>query len=150
MDVVGHEAIGPAGDAVGAAALGDEVAIEGIIARLGKQRLSTIARSRHVMGRAGNGDARKTSHGPAITVVAEGQDRALTLPWTRPASRRRREIIQGVGEAQHPLRAMRTKAGRGRDRAVSALRRVAQPVQRGPSWSERLSGWRSGGEPEER
>jgi len=40
------------------------------------------------------------------SVVAEGLDRALTLPWTRPSSRRRREIIQRVGEAQQPLRAM--------------------------------------------
>ena len=52
-------------------------------------------------------------------VVAEGQDRVLTLPWTRPSSRRRREIIQRVGEAQQPLRAMRTKA---RDGFVKALR----------------------------
>ena len=52
-------------------------------------------------------------------VVAEGQDRVLTLPWTRPSSRRRREIIQGVGEAQQPLRAMRTKA---RDGFIKALR----------------------------
>ena len=37
----------------------------------------------------------------------------MTLPWTRPSSRRRREIIQGVGEAQQPLRAMRTKARDG-------------------------------------
>jgi hypothetical protein len=43
MNEVGHEAIAPAGDAVGAAALGEQVAIEGIIARLGEQRLSTIA-----------------------------------------------------------------------------------------------------------
>ena len=33
VNVVGHEAIGPAGDAVGAAALGEQVAIERIIAR---------------------------------------------------------------------------------------------------------------------
>ena len=52
-------------------------------------------------------------------VVAEGQDRALTLPWTRPSSRRRREIIQGVGEAQRPQRAMRTKT---RDGFIKALR----------------------------
>ena len=53
------------------------------------------------------------------SVVAEGQDRALTLPWTRPSSRRRREIIPGVGEAQRPQRAMRTKA---RDGFIKALR----------------------------
>ncbi len=52
-------------------------------------------------------------------VVAEGQDRVLTLPWTRTSSRRRREIIEGVGEAQQPLRAMRTKA---RDGFIKALR----------------------------
>ena len=45
-------------------------------------------------------------------VVADGQDRVVTLPWTRPSSRRRREIIHGVGEAQ-PLRAMRRKARDG-------------------------------------
>ncbi len=53
------------------------------------------------------------------SIVAEGLDRALTLPWTRPSSRRRREIIQRVGEAQQPLRAMRTKA---RDGFIKALR----------------------------
>jgi len=52
-------------------------------------------------------------------VVVEGQDRVLTLPWTRASSRRRREIIRGVGEAQGTLRAMRTKA---RDGFVRALR----------------------------
>lgn len=52
-------------------------------------------------------------------VVAEGQDRVLTLPWTRSSSRRRREIIQGVGELNQPQRLMRTKA---RDGFVRALR----------------------------
>ena len=52
------------------------------------------------------------------SIVVEGQDRVLTLPWTRASSRRRREIIQGVGEAQRPLRAMRTKA---RDSFIRAL-----------------------------
>ena len=42
----------------------------------------------------------------------------MTLPWTRTSSRRRREIIQRVGEAQQPLRAMRTKA---RDGFIKAL-----------------------------
>jgi site-specific DNA recombinase len=53
------------------------------------------------------------------SVVDEGQDRVLTLPWTRTSSRRRREIIERVGEAQQPLRAMRTKA---RDGFIKALR----------------------------
>jgi site-specific DNA recombinase len=55
----------------------------------------------------------------AESIVVNGQDRVLTLPWTRASSRRRREIIQGVGEAQGPLRAMRTKA---RDGFIGALR----------------------------
>ena len=45
------------------------------------------------------------------SVVAEGQDRVLTLPWTWTPSRRRREIIQVVGEAQQPLRATTLTAG---------------------------------------
>jgi hypothetical protein len=55
----------------------------------------------------------------AESIVVEGQDRVLTLPWTRASSRRRRKIIQGVGEAQGPLRAMRTKA---RDSFIGASR----------------------------
>ena len=55
----------------------------------------------------------------AESIAVEGQDRVLTLPWTRASSRRRREIIQGVVEAQGPLRAMRTKA---RDSFIGALR----------------------------
>jgi hypothetical protein len=57
------------------------------------------------------------------SIVCEGQDRVLTLPWTRVSSRRRREIIQGVGEAQRPLRAMRTKARDGFIRALGDARR---------------------------
>ena len=53
------------------------------------------------------------------SIVVEGQDRVLTLPWTRASSRRRRQIIQGTGESQEPLRAMRTKA---RDSFIRALR----------------------------
>jgi site-specific DNA recombinase len=53
------------------------------------------------------------------SVVGEGQDRLLTLPWTKPSSRLRREIIQGVDEPKQPQRAMRTKA---RDGFVKALR----------------------------
>ena len=56
-------------------------------------------------------------------IIVERQDRVLTLPWTRASSRRRREIIQGVGEAQGPLRAMRTKARDGFVRALRDARR---------------------------
>ncbi len=57
------------------------------------------------------------------SIVVEGQDRVLTLPWTRASSRRRREIIQGVDEAQRPLRAMRTKARDGFVRSLRDARR---------------------------
>ncbi len=57
------------------------------------------------------------------SVAAEGQDRVLTLPWTRTSSRRRREIIEGVGEPQQPLRAMRTKAREGFSKALRDARR---------------------------
>ena len=57
------------------------------------------------------------------SIVVEGQDRVLTLPWTRASSRRRREIIHSVGEAQRPLRAMRTKARDGFIRALRDARR---------------------------
>ncbi|HMF37996.1 MAG TPA: hypothetical protein VKF17_15225, partial [Isosphaeraceae bacterium] len=58
------------------------------------------------------------------SIVAEEQDRVLTLPWTRTSSRRRREIIQRVGEAQQPLRAMRTyrpKNHLGTNRAICSI-----------------------------
>jgi site-specific DNA recombinase len=57
------------------------------------------------------------------SVVAEGQDRMLTLPWARPSSRRPREIMQGVGEAQQPLRAMRSKAREGLIKALGDAHR---------------------------
>ena len=50
------------------------------------------------------------------SIIVERQDRALTLPWTRASSRRRREIIQGVGEAQGPLRGLSRELGSGRTR----------------------------------
>jgi site-specific DNA recombinase len=51
------------------------------------------------------------------SIVSEGRDRLLRLPWCRTSWRRRREIIQGVDEPS--TRAMRTKA---RDGFVKALR----------------------------
>src|SRR5208337_2471092 len=69
--------------------------------------------------------------------VAEGQDRVLTLPRTWTPSRRRREIIQGIGEAQQPLRAMRTKA---RDGFITALRDAHR-------WASKKKGLWMGGLP---
>ncbi len=44
------------------------------------------------------------------TIAIKGQDRIVTVPWTRPSSLRRREIIQGEGEASSTIRPMRVKA----------------------------------------
>jgi site-specific DNA recombinase len=53
------------------------------------------------------------------SIVSEGQDRLLTLPWSRTPSRPRRQIIQGVDDLKQPQHAIRTKA---RDGFVKALR----------------------------
>ena len=61
--------------------------------------------------------------GSVLSGNQQGRDRVLTLPWTRASSRRRRGIIEGVGEAQQPVRAMRTKARDGFIRALRDARR---------------------------
>jgi site-specific DNA recombinase len=53
------------------------------------------------------------------SIVSEGQERLVTLPWRRTSSRRRHEVIEGVDDLRQPQRAMRTKA---RDGLVKALR----------------------------
>ena len=68
------------------------------------------------------------------SIVGEGQDRVLTLPWTRASSRRRREIIQGVDEAQRPLASHANKGARrfrqGAARRSSLARRTSvDPAQ---------------------
>jgi hypothetical protein len=62
MDMVGHEAIGPAGDAIGGATLREEITIEGIIAFLHENRLSPIATLRDMMRKIGDNDASKAGH----------------------------------------------------------------------------------------
>jgi site-specific DNA recombinase len=46
--------------------------------------------------------------GDAIAV--DGQDRTLTLPWMPPSPYQRREIIQGEGKPNFPIRPMRVRA----------------------------------------
>ncbi len=53
------------------------------------------------------------------TLLADGQDRIVTIPWVPQSTRRRREIIEGVDPATPPIRAMRPKA---RDYFVRAVR----------------------------
>jgi hypothetical protein len=43
-------------------------------------------------------------------VVADDQDRILTIPWTPPSPYQRREIIQGEGGPSSPIRPMRIRA----------------------------------------
>jgi site-specific DNA recombinase len=44
------------------------------------------------------------------SVVVDGQDRTLTVPWIPPSPYQRREIIQGEDEPRAPIRPMRTRA----------------------------------------
>ena len=78
------------------------------------------------------------------SVVSEWQDRVLTIPWTRSSSRRRREIIQRVGEAQQPLRAMRTKARDGFIKASRDARRWLDELLFDPAQSIDLLAVREG------
>jgi hypothetical protein len=57
--VIGHEAVGPAGDAVRLAALGEEIAIERIVLGLDEERLAAIAALGDVMGDTGDGECRR-------------------------------------------------------------------------------------------
>ena len=52
-------------------------------------------------------------------VDADSRYRTLTIRWTPTLTTRRREIVQGDGEANQSIRPMRTKARLG---AVAALR----------------------------
>jgi hypothetical protein len=53
MDVVGRQAIGPAGDAVGLASLGEKIAIERVVAGLGERLPPAGAAQGDVMGTSG-------------------------------------------------------------------------------------------------
>jgi hypothetical protein len=65
-DVIGREAIGAAGDAIGPAALGEEIAIECVVLGLEKDRLAPIAALSDVMGDAENGDTSDASLGTLV------------------------------------------------------------------------------------
>jgi site-specific DNA recombinase len=69
------------------------------------------------------------------SIVSEGQDRLLTLPWTKPSSRRRREIIQSVDDLKQPQRATRTKARHGFVKALRAAHRWLGELQSDPTQS---------------
>ncbi len=43
-------------------------------------------------------------------IAIEDQERIVTIPWTRPSPRRRREVIQGEGESSSIIRPMRVRA----------------------------------------
>ena len=62
VDVVGHQAIGPYLDRGLAAALGQEIAIEGVVGRFEEDLLAPIAALRHMMGNAGNNNAANARH----------------------------------------------------------------------------------------
>ena len=60
--MVGHEAIGPAGNAVGAAALGEQVAVKRIVTFFDEQFLAPVAALGDVMGKTGSNDAGDARH----------------------------------------------------------------------------------------
>jgi len=62
MDMVGHQAIGPHGDASLAAALSQEIAVERLIAVREKNLLPSVAALRDVMRRSRNDNAGETRH----------------------------------------------------------------------------------------
>ena len=65
-DVVGRQAIGPAGDGVRPAPLGHPIAGERGVARLDERRPATIAALRRAMGQVGNDDSRQAGDGGGI------------------------------------------------------------------------------------
>ncbi len=67
MDVVGHEAIGPASNAVPAALAGQEIAIELVVVVAEEYLLAPIAALGHVMRKARNGETRDAGHGPPFS-----------------------------------------------------------------------------------
>ncbi len=67
-------------DAVGLTALGEQVAIEGIIARIGEQRLSTIAPLRHMMGKAGTVMCERRAMVQLLTILCNLYH-VPVIPW---------------------------------------------------------------------
>ena len=67
MYVVGHQAIGPARHGVEPASLGQQVAVQRLVARLRKQRLPPVAALRYMIGNVGDDDAGETRHQAIIS-----------------------------------------------------------------------------------
>ena len=67
VDVIGHQAIGPDGDAEPQAGFGEPVPVERVIVRPEEQRLVAIGALRDMMGSAGNDDAGDAGHGAGAT-----------------------------------------------------------------------------------
>ena len=76
MDVIGQQAIGPAGDAIPLASLGEQIAIQRIIVGFREHLLPTVAALRDVMGNVGDDYAGKTSHG---ATQHESRDLAMCI-----------------------------------------------------------------------
>ena len=62
MDVVGHEAIGPARDALPPALARQQIAIEFVVVVAEEHRLAAIAALRHMMGKARYGKTGDAGH----------------------------------------------------------------------------------------
>ena len=71
MDVVRHQAIGPAGDAEAPAGFGEPVLVERIVAVLEENPLAAIAALGDVMGQARDDDAGDAGHGRTIAEMRQ-------------------------------------------------------------------------------
>jgi hypothetical protein len=60
--MVGHQAVGPDLDRSFAAALGKQIAVEGVIGRFEEDRLAAIAALGHVMRKSRGNDAAEACH----------------------------------------------------------------------------------------
>ena len=71
MDVIGHQAIGPAGDAEAPAGFGEPVLVEPVVVGLEEDPLAAIAALSDVMRQAGDNDAGDAGHRRSIAEMRE-------------------------------------------------------------------------------
>ena len=71
MDVIGHQAVGPAGDAEAPAGFGEPVLVEPVVVGLKKIRSPRLPRSSDVMRQAGDDDAGDAGHQRSIAEIRQ-------------------------------------------------------------------------------
>jgi len=74
VDMVGHQAIAPDLDMRPPAGFGRQVQIELIIPTLEEHLLAAVAALGHMVGDAGQDEARKTGHGGRVSADRDGRN----------------------------------------------------------------------------